>query len=115
MENIVWEPSLQRISRGQHNPWELGAGIVQQTIEGGVDSDSESEPNTPQQENKMTSQMMLSHLQFNPRPSQIAILLLDSNGCANVKVGKNGVETPLCQLIEGKSLSGAIVLVSYRV
>ena len=98
MEDKVGESSLRRIPLGQHNSRWRGVNIVQQSIEGGVDY----EPNMPQGENKMTSQMRPSHLQFYPCPSQIAILLLDSNHCANSKVGKNDVETPLCQLIEGE-------------
>ena len=92
------ESSLQRASRGQYNSRERGVGIVQLSIEGGV----YSELNAPQDENQMTNQMSPSHLDFNPHSSQIAILLLDSSHCPNVKVGKNGVETPLCQLVEGE-------------
>lgn len=89
MEDKVGESSLRRISLGQHNSRWRGVGMVQQSIEDGVGY----EPNTPQGENKMTSQMMPSHLQFNPRPIHIAILH---------QVGKNGVESPLSQLIEGE-------------
>ena len=93
--NNVGETSLQRVLRGQYNSRERGVGIEQQSIE-------DLELNTLQNDNQMTSQMMPSHLESNPRTSQIAILLLESNQSANVKVGKNGVETPLCQLIEGE-------------
>ena len=89
MENNVGETSFQRVSRGQYNSRERSVGIVQQSIDGGVGS----EVNMPQDNNQMTSQMMPSHLQFNSRPIQIAILH---------QVGKNGVETPLSQLIEGE-------------
>ena len=86
--------SLQRVSRGQYNFREHVVGIVQQSIEGSVDS----ELNTPQDNSQMTGQMGPSRLEFNPRPS----LLLDSNHCAILKMGKNNVETPLCQFIEGE-------------
>ena len=90
LENNMGEISVQQVSPGHNGSQERGLGLVQQSLERGVDLNA-------QDENQMTRPR---YLPSNLGPIQMATLLLYHG--ADPNAGKNGGEDPSCQEIEGE-------------
>ena len=100
MESNAGDILVQDVPRGHYGSGERGSGLALQSLECAVDPKARDENQDENRDQMTPIQAPVYHIQSNPGPFQIAVLLLYCG--ANRNIRENGGEAPLYQEVEGK-------------